>query len=137
MKTYCCGFLLYKDEVALITKAKPEWQKGKLNGVGGSIEKGETPLQAMVREFKEETGHDVDGWEEFAQITGVEWKVHFFRTVASEKLKFPKGDVEPVSWYRIDSMFKLDTIPNLRWLVPFADNQSVTTPIVLQEKRLR
>jgi|SRR5580700_9425572 8-oxo-dGTP diphosphatase len=55
--------------VLMIEKLKPAWQAGKLNGVGGKIdhylEEGrggtdyrrlETPLEAMVREFHEETG---------------------------------------------------------------------------------
>lgn len=47
--------------VLLIKKSKPDWQKGKLNGIGGKIGDhpefcNETALQAMVREFHEETG---------------------------------------------------------------------------------
>lgn len=37
-------------------KARPEWQKGWFNGIGGRIEEDERPVQAMVREFREETG---------------------------------------------------------------------------------
>lgn len=44
------------ENVVLIKKNRPEWQKGKLNGVGGKIENNETPLYAMIREFQEETG---------------------------------------------------------------------------------
>ncbi len=43
-------------QVALITKNKPSWQANKLNGIGGKIESGETPSEAMAREFEEETG---------------------------------------------------------------------------------
>lgn len=54
---YVVGFLFSEDEsrVLLVLKNRPAWQEGKLNGVGGKIEAGETPLQAMEREFKEET----------------------------------------------------------------------------------
>jgi 8-oxo-dGTP pyrophosphatase MutT (NUDIX family) len=54
---YVVGFLFSEDEsrVLLVWKNRPAWQDGKLNGVGGKIEAGETPLQAMEREFKEET----------------------------------------------------------------------------------
>jgi len=44
-KTYVAGFMFSPDleNVVLIEKQKPEWQKGKYNAVGGKIEDGETP----------------------------------------------------------------------------------------------
>lgn len=48
--------LVLQDNVLLIEKQRPEWQKGRLNGVGGKIEPGEADSSAMIREFAEETG---------------------------------------------------------------------------------
>jgi hypothetical protein len=42
-------------KVLLVLKNRPDWQTGLLNGLGGKIEADETPLEAMEREFKEET----------------------------------------------------------------------------------
>jgi 8-oxo-dGTP pyrophosphatase MutT (NUDIX family) len=55
---YVLGFAFTVDgSVALIRKAKPEWQAGKLNGIGGKIEEFDpSPVHAMTREFMEETG---------------------------------------------------------------------------------
>ena len=36
-------------DVLLIEKQDPAWQKGFLNAVGGKIEPGEQPLEAMTR----------------------------------------------------------------------------------------
>lgn len=58
MKTrYVLGFAFDRaDNVILVQKTKPQWQAGKLNGVGGQIEEtDDTPVAAMVREFQEET----------------------------------------------------------------------------------
>lgn len=54
---YVLGLLFSEDasRVLLVWKNRPAWQNGKLNGIGGKIEPGETPLQAMDREFVEET----------------------------------------------------------------------------------
>lgn len=35
-------------------KNKPDWQKGCLNGIGGKIEEGEKPIDAVFRELEEE-----------------------------------------------------------------------------------
>lgn len=50
------------DAVALIEKIKPTWQKGKLNGIGGKIEPGEAPVEAMRREFGEEATAVIREW---------------------------------------------------------------------------
>jgi 8-oxo-dGTP pyrophosphatase MutT (NUDIX family) len=46
------------DKVVLMQKARPDWQAGQLNGVGGRVKQGEegVPAVAMQREFLEETG---------------------------------------------------------------------------------
>jgi hypothetical protein len=61
---YVCGFAFTRPQhpsphscwVLLIRKAKPDWMKGKLNGVGGKIEQGESVYEAQAREVLEETG---------------------------------------------------------------------------------
>lgn len=65
MRTYVVGFVLDNQEntALLIKKTKPDWQKGRWNGIGGKIEVGEKPHEAMVREFWEETGVETDEGE--------------------------------------------------------------------------
>jgi 8-oxo-dGTP diphosphatase len=55
---YVCGFAFSPNHtlVYLIRKKRPTWQAGKLNGIGGKVNIGESPIQAIVREFKEECG---------------------------------------------------------------------------------
>lgn len=58
MQEYVLGLALSSDrqKVLLIEKKRPVAQAGTWNGVGGKIELGESPNQAMAREFEEETG---------------------------------------------------------------------------------
>lgn len=84
MINYVAGFYFneHLTEVVLIKKiSKPgtEHVAGKLNGVGGKIERGETPYYAMVREFEEGTGKVVYDWYLFdMHFVEGEYKNHLF-----------------------------------------------------------
>ncbi len=125
---YVAGFLFRRDraEVTLVRKEKPEWQKGKLNGIGGKVEPGETEYAAMVREFREETGAEILDWSPVAVLKVGEAEVHFFRSSSGDGVRmFNQNDVgEAVTTYRVDSLLAGTSagllIPNLRWLLPMA-----------------
>lgn len=55
MITYNICLIKRGQEVLLLNREKPSWM-GCWNGVGGKIEKTETPRQSMIRELYEETG---------------------------------------------------------------------------------
>ena len=59
------GFAVSFDGAAvlLLEKGRPAALKGKWIGIGGHIEPGETPHEAIVRESKEEADIDVPKWE--------------------------------------------------------------------------
>ena len=122
MIEYVCGFAFnaHYRHVALIQKEKPEWQKGLLNGIGGKVEVGETVSEAMEREFEEEAGINIskDKWKYFASIQGVDWKVYFFETVTQDIKNIISKTSEIVGLYPVNTIQALDTIPNLKWLIP-------------------
>lgn len=119
----------------LIKKTKPEWQRGKLNGVGGKIEAGETPHQAMLREWKEETGDGFDHvWEKFLRLSlpnsHEPTEVHFFRAFSSATTAHTTTD-EVIIIRAVSEVFQhWNVIPNLRWIIPFALNRE--TGMVIQ-----
>lgn len=61
-KSYCVGWLFTLNAetkargVVLVRKTHPEWQRGRLNGIGGKLLPGEFPYDAMLREGGEELG---------------------------------------------------------------------------------
>lgn len=87
MKRYVLGFAFNNSgHVLLIRKQKPDWQRGKWNGVGGSVEFGESIFDAMAREFNEETGLENDEWEEIALLTCKRktWEMYVFTSIGND-----------------------------------------------------
>jgi 8-oxo-dGTP diphosphatase len=119
--------------VLLIEKNHPEWQKGRLNGIGGKIERGETPLQAMVREFQEEAGATVNSWREFAVMTGDRYKLNLFTTRENVEIH-PSTDEGIISWYPADNL-PANTLPNARFLVPMANYKFAITAKIIHPER--
>lgn len=131
---YVAGFLADKEgNVLLVEKKKPDWQKGKLNGIGGKIEGDEKPADAMAREWLEETGEVRGKWRLFCHLVeaseeGAE--VFFYAAVTERPLRylFPGNFVNDVGEKvliipRI-AIPLAKTIDNLRWLIPMAFDDS-------------
>jgi len=122
---YVAGFLFSPnlEEVALIRKNKPEWQKGKLNGIGGKIEEGEDSIQAMCREFSEETTrHECPQWVKFAAIGDDDTFTVTFFAALGEPSYCGSAESEKVEVIKVRSIHPLrrDMIENLPWLISLA-----------------
>lgn len=135
MIEYVLGFAMYEGRVWLIRKARPAEQAGKLNGIGGKVEPGEHPDEAMVREFKEEAGAVVENWIQFGELTDNEnYHVTIYRRdLTEEEDKEVQvfawcSDIdnldrdEPIYGPRISEVLKMDDLPyevlsNLRLLL--------------------
>lgn len=120
MTIYSCGFLFDNlGQVVLIRKNRPVWQAGKLNGVGGHVEDGESFHECMVREFKEEAQLNVSEWQRFAKLAMKDSTIVFYRATVETLNGVVAMTDEPLVF--VDS-FELpsDTIPNLQWLIPMA-----------------
>lgn len=84
MKTYCLGFIVSPEqsEVALLQKRSSDcFNPSAWNGVGGKVEEGETPLQAIARETHEETALCIPPhhWRNLGVLSdGQTFSVHIF-----------------------------------------------------------
>jgi 8-oxo-dGTP diphosphatase len=126
MSNYVVGFMFDPSfqRVVLIRKSRPKWQAGLLNGVGGHIEEGEAPIEAMLREFSEETGVQTtkEQWRHFLVMgdhyeSG--WTVKCFCCTGLTLDCRTKTD-EPVSVYDITTLHAHRAIENLHWIIPLA-----------------
>lgn len=129
---YTVGFLFNqtRDRVALIRKNKPEWQAGKLNGIGGKVEFDEMPAAAQVREFNEEAGVLIDRWRHFAVLSYRGGKIFFYEATGDLHSLITMTD-EVIEIVAVEDIPDEITIPNLRWLIPLAlDKDKVTAKIL-------
>ncbi|MEI6532840.1 MAG: 8-oxo-dGTP diphosphatase [Candidatus Roizmanbacteria bacterium] len=126
-------FYVRGNEVLLGHK-KRGFGKGKINGIGGKVEKDETIEQGAIREFKEETGVILSTVKSvgviefyFPHITDESWNqcVHVF--LSSEGVGEPTETEEMLpQWYKIND------IPfDLMW-----DDDKYWLPQVLKGKKL-
>lgn len=125
MKYVLCFSFTPEQELLVVRKANPAWQKGKFNAPGGKIEDGEPPIVACLREYQEETGVATmaSDWVEFAVLTGNDvkdtgWAVHCYRKLTPTLLgECNEGGEEPVSAVFIEALAQLpNVVPNLRYL---------------------
>lgn len=131
---YVVGFLFDDDarRVVLIEKRKPAYQRGLLNGVGGSIEIGEEADAAMSREFGEETGvpYPAAYWSKFLDlatfnsIDGDKARpaaVAFYKAFNTKVLEETRTTTqERIHKVALDDFHLFKTMPNLAWLIPMA-----------------
>lgn len=87
MARYCLMYVFSPDyqQVALLTKkAGPAHLIGKLTGIGGHIEEGETPVEAAAREMAEEADLRIalEDWLSMGVTGGDGWELNVFTAVA-------------------------------------------------------
>ena len=121
---YVSGYILSEDlkKVLLIRKNRPTWQAGKLNAIGGKIEETDlSPLFALIREVKEETG--LETYEsQWNKLDGIkrdgEFKLHIFYTVNDSLLySASTQETEEVSIYDIAALGKEDLMNTVEFSI--------------------
>lgn len=140
VKLYVVGILFdeNREKVVLIKKKHPSWQVGLLNAPGGHVQKKENIEDAMVREFREETGVLFEDWEIVAMYDGING--------ANEKCEcyffYGVGDCYTFNAVRTttdEDIFKvhIKKLPaglmmNLYWLIPLCLDDSTNKPIYFE-----
>lgn len=113
------GFLFdtQRKHVVLIRKAKPKWQKGKLNGIGGKVKRGEQFFQAMEREFWEETAILFKKWELYGIISNSAVEVRVYKGFRATFRGLTSKTKEAVGVYPTLGLLDQEMVYNVFWLV--------------------
>lgn len=142
-KKYVLGFVFdyQKNYVVVIKKNRPDWQKGKFNGIGGKMNIGENPERAMIREFEEETGCFIPSsqWTQTIKLCKKgEYEVYIFTAYLEapfdevETTTDEKVQVFPVKQILLGG--RIDFIPNLQWIIPLCLAEDVDFPVMVENK---
>jgi len=131
---FTVGFLFPDTEdldVLLIEKKRPAWQEGKLNGLGGRVEPGETPAEAMRREAIEEAGIDPE-WSEYACVEYREHVLHFFAARDTTAYNDARAQTDELLMrFPMEAWRSPRLIPNLRWLILMAHHHVFYEKVIL------
>lgn len=148
MIEYVNGFLFDRDRIAvvLVHKKKPAWQAGYWNAVGGKKEPGETWLDAIIREFEEETGVHITEWEHTITLWGPpgpslpEWELRFFRAFSTKAHRVRTVEEETIKLIPLTRLGHVGfvshkkIIPNLGWAIPLSLDDHIDFPVIMREK---
>jgi 8-oxo-dGTP diphosphatase len=143
IQKYALGFIFdqARDHVLLIQKMRPAWQRGKLNGIGGKVEDGETFLQAMIRECWEETGISTDAtkphgeeWQPVATLKGENYHMEVFAMFSQAVFYAIQRTDEPLQILSHRTLREGQIMPNLPVLIALAlDESGITKPVLLPD----
>src|SRR5919109_2274177 len=107
------GGVVVQDGQALIVKRAHEPRKGEWSLPGGIVELGETLVEALKRELKEETGLDVEVGEVvevFDRIHRIEGRIQYHFVIVDYVCRPVAGrlqaadDADDVAWVREDEI---------------------------------
>jgi len=137
MRSMVVGFVFCDNKVALVRKKRPEWMSGLLNGVGGGIESfDKTPLYAMIREYKEECGVEITGWNAYCFLNCSDSCVYFFRAFVRKEIfeKIIRADNdEEIEHIEVSNLFNEKKVSNLSWLIPLALDETITDMVFVND----
>jgi 8-oxo-dGTP diphosphatase len=118
----------YKNVALILKQGGPPCVRGNWNGIGGKIDPGETPVQAMAREFHEETGVALseDYWRQFAVLHADNYDLFFFVADSDSVTCCRTMEQERVQLFPVEEAIRIiNLMHNIRWMIPFLCDREI------------
>ena len=116
------GFLFSSDQkrIVVIHKNRPEHLAGRVIVPGGKVEPGESPLQALIREWKEETDVQINRWTEFLLHQTPELDIFGFMHFSTARVNRCKTITDELIEVVEVAKLPSNMLPNARWMIHMA-----------------
>jgi 8-oxo-dGTP diphosphatase len=134
LNRYVLGLAFTPDrlKVALIRKRRVrpgfEWMQGLMNGLGGKVREDELSVDAMAREFREESGVTIpaDGWELCGKFHcrkdqyAFNYEVLVYRTFHDDvhNVKTASPEEGKVHLIEVPLLRNYPTTQAIKWIIP-------------------
>lgn len=106
--------VVIKDGKVLLARHTYGSGKGKLIVPGGYVEYGETPQQALIREYKEETGITVEPCDIIAiRFNMHDWYIAFRAEYICGEARSDNDENSEVCWLEPEDALSREDVPNL------------------------
>lgn len=135
MDRFVVGFAFNKnaDSVLLVRKLRPEWQKGFFNGIGGKMENGESPFDAMSRECKEETALSLDwSYRGLIKRRNPNYECHIFYAYSQRIFDYRQKKDELLEIYFCRLLESIKVVEDLHFLIPFGIHSDISIFMTLE-----
>lgn len=125
------------------TKKHNDYHEGKWNAIGGKLEKGESPLDCILREVKEETGLTIYdpifmGHISFPGFDGEnDWSVFVFKAqdFEGDLIDCPEGELH---WIDEDTILDLNLWEGDPIFIPYVlKNKKFLSKFIYENKKLK
>jgi len=115
MRTVVAGILERDGKVLVGARSSPAWAAGQWEFPGGKVEGSETPAEALVREWREELGAEVEAGEEVYRA-GLDTPIGTFTLVAL-RVRLLSEDPQPLehralAWVAPGDLTRLRLLPS-------------------------
>ncbi len=97
--------------------------------LGDILKIGESPLDAIKREFQEEAGLFIENWTLCVIMTNKNWIVYLF--YAYDPILNCKTQTDEKIQISLINSLPSNAIPNLKWLIPLCRDKDIKKPVMI------